>query len=300
MTHDNKQKLQWHPAFCAAMELEFQSDAGALKFLKEYPLSRKPLQIDLIVVKQKGHVMNNNIGALFQEYNIFEYKSEDTPLNVDTYFKTLSYAFLYKSAGDTVDEIPIRSISISFVRVRKPVKLFHWFAQNGYKIEQKYPGIYYIIKEGFPPTQCIVQSELSGEEHIFLQSLKKTLTQQQIEQFILAAKSSSTQKTDDCINALLTIMLQNNKELFQNIYQRGNVTMCEALRELFHDELEEREARGLALGRQEGRSEGLTLGKLKGAIQTLYQYCSFSVPQIAQEVHQSEEFVREVLSELEN
>lgn len=328
MTQEKSNALQWHPAFCAALELEFQNDSDALEFQKEYPLSRKPMLVDLIVIKKNEHIMHNNIGALFQKYNLFEYKSEDAALNVDTYFKTLSYAFLFKSAGDTVDQIDIRSITISFVRARKPLKLFQWFAQNGYEIFPKYPGIYYIIKEGFPPTQCIVLSELSGAEHIFLQSLRKTLSRQQIEQFILAARSSSTQKTDDCINAMLAIMLQHNTELFQSIYKGGNVTMCEALRELFHDELEEREARGIAIGKSEGitlgrtegialgrsegitlgrsegialgRSEGITLGKLKGSIQTLYKYYSFSIPEIAKEVNESEDFVREVLSELAN
>lgn len=63
--------------------------------------------------------------------------------------------------------------------------------------------------------------------------------------------------------------------------------MCETLRELFHDELEEHEAKGLALGRTEG------------SIHTLYKYCSFSITQIAQEVGKPEEFVCEVLREFE-
>ncbi|MCI5641355.1 MAG: hypothetical protein MR316_10320 [Lachnospiraceae bacterium] len=285
---NSKSTIQWHPAFCAALELEFQKDADALEFQREYSLSRKLLLVDLIVIKKENCAMHNNIGAIFRKYNLFEYKSEDAALNVDTYFKTLSYAFLYKSAGDIVDQIDIRSITISFVRARKPIKLFQWFNKNGYTILPRYSGIYYITKDGFPPTQCIILSELSGEEHIFLQALKKTLSQQQVEQFILAATSSSTQKTDDCINAMLAIMLQHNKQLFHNIYQGGNVTMCEALRELFHDELEEREAKGIALG------------QLKGSIQTLYQYCSLSVPEIAQEVNKPEDFVREVIGELSN
>lgn len=285
---NSKSTIQWHPAFCAALKLEFQKDADALEFQREYSLSRKPLLVDLIVIKKENCAMHNNIGAIFRKYNLFEYKSEDAALNVDTYFKTLSYAFLYKSAGDIVDQIDIRSITISFVRARKPIKLFQWFNKNGYTILPRYSGIYYITKDGFPPTQCIILSELSGEEHIFLQALKKTLSQQQVEQFILAATSSSTQKTDDCINAMLAIMLQHNKQLFHNIYQGGNVTMCEALRELFHDELEEREAKGIALG------------QLKGSIQTLYQYCSLSVPEIAQEVNKPEDFVREVIGELSN
>ena len=48
-------KIQWHPAFCAAAELELRSNKGDLEFKREYNLSKKPLQMDLLIIeKRKG------------------------------------------------------------------------------------------------------------------------------------------------------------------------------------------------------------------------------------------------------
>ena len=35
-------KLQWHPAFCAAAELELRLNKADLEFKREYNLSKKP------------------------------------------------------------------------------------------------------------------------------------------------------------------------------------------------------------------------------------------------------------------
>ena len=70
--------IQWHLGFCAAMELELREYADRLEFHREYPLSRKPLLIDLLVVEKTGDFeIANDIGQIFQKHNIMEYKSEN-------------------------------------------------------------------------------------------------------------------------------------------------------------------------------------------------------------------------------
>lgn len=73
---NNKEvKLQWHPVFCAAARLEFSEDREALGFLSEYNLSRKPLQIDLLIVEKNGNIkLKNQIGYIFRQNNIIEKK----------------------------------------------------------------------------------------------------------------------------------------------------------------------------------------------------------------------------------
>ena len=48
-----KQKLQWHPAFAAALEMELLENKDDLEFEREYNLNRKPLLIDCLVIKRK-------------------------------------------------------------------------------------------------------------------------------------------------------------------------------------------------------------------------------------------------------
>ena len=52
--HSSRSK--WHPAFCAAAELELRDNREDLSFNREYNLSKEPLQIDLLVIKKPPHV----------------------------------------------------------------------------------------------------------------------------------------------------------------------------------------------------------------------------------------------------
>ena len=45
-------KVQWHPGFVAAMNLELAKNRDNLIFVKEYNLNTKPLEIDLLVIKK--------------------------------------------------------------------------------------------------------------------------------------------------------------------------------------------------------------------------------------------------------
>ena len=45
-------KIQWHPGFVAAMNLEFKDNLNELTFEKEYNLNTKPLEADLLIIKK--------------------------------------------------------------------------------------------------------------------------------------------------------------------------------------------------------------------------------------------------------
>ena len=69
-------KIQWHPGFVAAMNLEFAKDREGLIFEKEYNLNTKPLEIDLLVIRKDSSVrISNEIGILFKGQNLMEYKA---------------------------------------------------------------------------------------------------------------------------------------------------------------------------------------------------------------------------------
>ena len=99
-------KIQWHPGFVAAMNLEFAQNRADLIFEKEYNLNTKPLEIDLLVVKKSASVyISNEIGRLFRGHNIMEYKSPGDHLDIDAFYKAGAYASLYKAYGKKADEV---------------------------------------------------------------------------------------------------------------------------------------------------------------------------------------------------
>ena len=96
-------KIQWHPGFAAAIDLELSAYRQDLIYEREYNLNTKPLAIDLLVIKKNAEVqIENEIGAQFLGYNILEYKSPDDKLDIDTFYKTSAYACLYKSYGKII------------------------------------------------------------------------------------------------------------------------------------------------------------------------------------------------------
>lgn len=69
-------KIQWHPGFVAAMDMEFKEDREKLELESEHNLNKKPLEIDLLVIKkEKDSEIHNEIGRIFRGHNIMEYKS---------------------------------------------------------------------------------------------------------------------------------------------------------------------------------------------------------------------------------
>ena len=128
-------KVQWHPGFVAAMNLELAKNRDDLIFVKEYNLNTKPLEIDLLVIKKDTDAsIENEIGEIFKGHNILEYKSPQDHLDIDTFYKVVAYASLYKSYGETVDSIKADDITVSLVRDAKPVELFKYFEAHQYSI----------------------------------------------------------------------------------------------------------------------------------------------------------------------
>ncbi len=79
-------KIQWHPGFVAAMNLELAENRDDLIYEKEYNLNTKPLEIDLLVIKKDSDIqITNEIGKLFRGHNIMEYKSPDDHLDIDAF-----------------------------------------------------------------------------------------------------------------------------------------------------------------------------------------------------------------------
>lgn len=47
-----RKKNQWHPGFAAAIRMELKDNKDDLIFEEEYLLSKKPLQMDMLIVKK--------------------------------------------------------------------------------------------------------------------------------------------------------------------------------------------------------------------------------------------------------
>ena len=90
--------IQWHPTFFADVQVELRKESEKLSFQSEYQLSKKPMEIDVLIIKKKTEEpIEKNIGRIFRKYNIVEYKSPTDYLGIDDFYKVYGYACFYKA-----------------------------------------------------------------------------------------------------------------------------------------------------------------------------------------------------------
>lgn len=232
------EKLQWHPAFCAATELELRQDLDVLELIPEYNLSKKPLQIDLVIIKKMDwkRTLQNEIGHIMRGHNILEYKGPGDELTIDFFFKVIGYASLYKAQGIAVNKIPASEVTVSFFRNAYPKALFLELKKEGYILKKMYPGIYYVRGKVPFPVQVVVTSQLERKAHCSLRVLTTQVEMQDAELFLEQIHYLESKNERSNIDSVLQVSVNANKQVY-SLLRRQN-EMCEALRELMKDEIE--------------------------------------------------------------
>lgn len=258
-------KIQWHPGFVAAMEMEFKEDRKNLEFESEHNLNRKPLEVDLLVInKEPSARLHNEIGKPFRGHNLMEYKSPSDSLDIDTFYKVTGYACLYKSYGKTTDGIKAGDVTISLVRETKPEKLFKYFNDNNVEVTMPYKGIYYISGMSMFPAQVIVTSELEQESHIWIKALTDKMEKAGMEKLIEKSVMLSDVYDKMLVESILEVTLNANSSLIEEL--RGDAKMGEMILKVVQPLILERE--------KKAENRGIEKGKILGAVEILRNFNS--------------------------
>lgn len=233
-----KTKLQWHPGFSAAPKMTLESEKECLEIHEEFQLSKKPLQIDILIVKKlKETTIKKSIAKLFRDHNIIEYKAPDDYLSINDFYKVYGYACIYQSDTDRVKEVDPETLTLTFVCSHYPREMLKHLKQvRGIHVEKHGPGIYYL--KGDPiPMQLLIVKELSKAENYWLQILRTDLKAgPEIRE--LMTNYEKNKKSKDCVAVMNLIARANWKQM------EVEKKMCDALKELFADELKEADERG--------------------------------------------------------
>lgn len=233
-----KTKLQWHPGFSAALKMTLESEKECLEIHEEFQLSKKPLQIDILIVKKlKETTIKKSIAKLFRDHNIIEYKAPDDYLSINDLYKVYGYACIYQSDTDRVKEVDPETLTLTFVCSHYPREMLKHLKQvRGIHVEKHGSGIYYL--KGDPiPMQLLIVKELSKAENYWLQILRTDLKAgPEIRE--LMTNYEKNKKSKDCVAVMNLIARANWKQM------EVEKKMCDALEELFADELKEADERG--------------------------------------------------------
>lgn len=190
------------------------------------------MQIDVLIIKKRtDEVIHKNIGQIFRKHNIIEYKSPTDYLSVDDFWKVYGYALFYKSESSNVDAIKISELTITYVSMGYPESLMKYLSENlGLSIEKQGKGIYYITNDRIP-MQILVSSELSEEENLWLKGLSNNINDVSIVDRL--SREYNEHQTDELYKAAMNIIVRANREQFEEV-----TDMCEALREIWADDIE--------------------------------------------------------------
>lgn len=233
---EEKQLLQWHPAFFAGFQIEFEKEADKLTFENEYQLGTKPKQIDVLIVKKDSeYQVKKNIGRIFRRYNIIEYKSPGDYLSIDDFYIGYAYVCLYKVDTGKINDRKMEDITLTFVSQRYPRNLAEYLGKsNKYRIEKKEAGIYYIYGD-ILPMQFIVTGELSGEENLWIRILTNHLKERDLAQNMLEKYEKN--KDNKLYTSVMDIVVRANRKSF---FKEGTA-MSGELEKIIQEKMEARE-----------------------------------------------------------
>ena len=240
---NNRQVLQWHPAFFAGIQIEFGEEAKYLEFHQEYSLGTKPMEIDILIKKEEERILQKQIGKIFRKHNIVEYKSPTDYLCIDDFYKVYAYAYFYKSDRIPVNSVKLEELTLSLVSESYPRELIrHLREDRGFQIRKVYDGIYYIIGDVLP-IQIIVTSKLSSKESLWLRNLTNRMKSLNDAEELM--RDYKEHKKNPLYESVMDIIVRANEDKFEEAK-----SMCEALEELMKEELEAKRAEGKEIGKQ--------------------------------------------------
>lgn len=229
-------KIQWHPGFVAAMDLELAENRADLVYEKEYNLNTKPLEIDLLVIKKDKDVRTvNEIGWIFRGYNVLEYKSPDDSLDIDAFYKAGAYASLYKAYGKVSDERKADDITVSLIREARPDGLFEYFKRHNIRTVNPHRGIYYVQDEVLFPTQIVIAGEMDRKSHMWLKALSGKMKKQDIKELLEKIETMKQKFDRELADSVLEVSIRANRHVVNEL--RGDDSVCQALLEIMEPEI---------------------------------------------------------------
>jgi len=169
---ETRDKIYWHEAFFEALQLELYEYKNILQFINEHPLSKEALLMDMLIVKkEKGVKIEKNIGRIFRERNVVEFKSESESFSIWDYYKVMGYVLLYAS----FQNVPLSDLTLTISLTIYPREVMKYFEnERNFTIRDMGGGVYY-IDDDVVPIQILESKRMTNEENIFLRNLRSNI-----------------------------------------------------------------------------------------------------------------------------
>ena len=138
----------------------------------------------------------------------------------------------------------------------------------------------------------MVSGKLSKQNQQWLTLLNSDLEQDDVERFVKQNNRLQRKDEKELADSVLQVAMTENREVFEETKKEGDY-MCEALRELFSDEIEAEKARA----RREGLEEGIAEGRAEERAES--QSVIFKLQEQIEMLNQTVSELKKKLSKLE-
>jgi hypothetical protein len=210
----------WHNAVLGAIQLEFLDYLDDLEFTSEYQLTFAPLKIDVLIIKKtRDIVIDKNIGRIFRNANIIEYKSPKDDFTVANFGKAMTYCYGYTSKK----EYPITDITLSIIVSMEPKTVFeHIKDVYGWEIEEVSLGLYIVSGVGMAfPIQFIETKKLSTAENLWLKALRDKVPRESLAKVL--EESKKLENIDkETLAAYIYVLAGANEKTIEELIKMGN------------------------------------------------------------------------------
>ncbi len=287
---DLTSQIDWHSGFAGGLSLSMRDYISVIRIEREILLTKEPIRMDFLVVKKnEGVLIDNALGRGFRKYNIIEYKNPKDELDIDVIWKIIGYAGIYKSLGRTVDEIPANELTMTLVRARRPRKLLRYFESQNINVKVNQPGVYEIKGIINIPLRIVVLKEVTDIKLVPLKVMDYDADEGDIKAFLRESSKYSLPGDKQDADAVLQVSASANPDLFEKL--KGDESMCEALKKLMADEINE------AVDKAE--KDGELRGEKRGGIRVLADLVKDGLLDINEAARRANMSVDKFLKEIE-
>ena len=255
----------WETASFAALMFSIRDYRDRLIETHGVKLNSRSREIDVRIIDQltQAKRINNAIAYFFERHNLIELKNPKEQLNIDVFWKGISYAAQYKSSGydDTTKKAgvnikPMSDITLTFLRITKPENLLSYLETHGFSLSLKFAGVYYVSGIAELKIQIVVGSELEGDEFVPLRVQKENAREEDIRKFIEMCGELREQVEKDMADTIMQLSISNNEKTYEKLKEEEN--MSQALEKLMGDRLEKIMEDRIAARVEEGRADLLS------------------------------------------
>jgi len=231
-------RTDYHAGFVAALKTKYDDQYDFMETLKEMILGEKPPRLDAVVLKKDpGKKLTDEIGCFFLEHNVFEFKGYGDGISINDIFKVEGYALFYMTIDKKVNEVPLETVTISVLQYRFPREVLKELEARGCLVKERSEGIFEI--SGGPvifPFQ-IIDAVVLGPEWDVLKVLVPGATEEQIEKIQAEYEQAENELLKQHLADVLRTAFESNEALFGKMKEAGK--MSEAVERVFKKEIEE-------------------------------------------------------------